>query len=74
MKNFEENQFPPPFVFRNSLTGEDLSSEDYQHAMNVWQKFNVKKLRLLSRPTSIREMRCATPSLSFQNIKALCAQ
>ena len=30
--------------FHNSLTGEDLSEEDYHHAQQVWKGFNIQNL------------------------------
>ena len=44
LNKFEESVLPPPAAFHNSLTNEDISLEDYQHAENVWKTFNMKTL------------------------------
>ena len=41
---FTEQQLPPIEEFHNSLTGEDLSEEDYHHAQQVWKAFNIQNL------------------------------
>lgn len=39
-EKFEEEKLPPRHEFRNDLSGEELSQEDYEHAINVWNTFN----------------------------------
>ncbi|XP_055930792.1 uncharacterized protein LOC129961025 [Argiope bruennichi] len=34
-----EKKLPPKHYFYNNLNGEDISDEDYFHALNVWKKF-----------------------------------
>ncbi|KAF4529360.1 hypothetical protein B566_EDAN017372 [Ephemera danica] len=45
LKKLNEICLPPKNEFRSSLTDEDISDEDYQHAQNVWRTFNCKTLR-----------------------------
>ena len=41
---FEETSLPSKSAFYSSLTDESISSEDYQHAQNVWDIFDIKNL------------------------------
>ena len=41
---FQESVLPPPTAFYNSLTEQSISMEDYSHAQQVWQVFNIKSL------------------------------
>ncbi|XP_044742351.1 uncharacterized protein LOC123304854 [Chrysoperla carnea] len=40
----EENSLPDKKQFYNQLTDSDISDEEYEHAKNVWEKFNIKTL------------------------------
>lgn len=37
-------QLPPPEAFFNNLSEENMSDADYQHALNVWNTFNMQTL------------------------------
>ncbi|KYM94128.1 hypothetical protein ALC62_15259 [Cyphomyrmex costatus] len=39
-----ETSFPPREGFYSSLTDEDISVDDYQHATDVWQRFRINTL------------------------------
>ncbi|KYM95309.1 DNA polymerase [Cyphomyrmex costatus] len=39
-----ETSLPPREAFYSSLTGEDISVDDYQHATDVWQRFRINTL------------------------------
>ena len=39
-----EKQLPPKSEFYLKLNDEDISEEDYQHALNVWNTFNRKTI------------------------------
>ncbi|KAF4526818.1 hypothetical protein B566_EDAN015145 [Ephemera danica] len=44
LDKLKETCLPPKKEFRNKLTDEDISDEDYQHAKNVWNTFKCKNL------------------------------
>ncbi|XP_052131662.1 uncharacterized protein LOC113215059, partial [Frankliniella occidentalis] len=41
---FLEKKLPPKECFKNDLTGEHISDEDYSHAQNVFKTFNMENL------------------------------
>ena len=41
----DEKQLPPIEEFYSLLNDEGISQEDYQHAQNVWQEFEIKSMR-----------------------------
>ena len=41
----DEQQLPPIEEFYSHLNDEGISQEDYQHAQNVWQEFEIKSMR-----------------------------
>ena len=45
LERFKENKLPPKEVFYSRLTGEGVSNEDYEHAKNVWDVFEMKNLQ-----------------------------
>ena len=45
LERFKENKLPPKESFYSRLTGEDISNEDYEHAKNVWDVFEMKYLK-----------------------------
>ncbi|KAK3921390.1 putative DNA polymerase [Frankliniella fusca] len=45
MDKFSETCLPPMEAFKNDLTGADISTEDYDHAVNVFQTFKMENLR-----------------------------
>ena len=45
LERFKENKLPPKESFYSRLTGEDISNEDYEHAKNVWDVFEMKNLK-----------------------------
>ena len=40
-----KNNYPPIEEFYSHLNDEGISQEDYQHAQNVWQEFEIKSMR-----------------------------
>jgi hypothetical protein len=42
---FDETCLPPKIQFYSQLNGSHVSSDDYEHAKNVWSKFNCETLR-----------------------------
>ena len=40
-----ETQLPPKEEFYSKLNDEDISDDDYQHAINVWNTFKCKTIR-----------------------------
>ncbi|KAF4528506.1 hypothetical protein B566_EDAN016828 [Ephemera danica] len=45
LKKLNDTSLPPKTNFRNTLTDEEISDGDYQHAQNVWKTFKCKTLR-----------------------------
>ena len=45
IEKLSETQLPPKEEFYSRLNDEDISDEDYQHAIRVWNKFNCKTIR-----------------------------
>ena len=45
LNKLSETQLPPKKEFYSKLNDEDISDEDYQHAINVWNTFGCKTLR-----------------------------
>ncbi|CAH3190752.1 unnamed protein product, partial [Porites lobata] len=45
LKKFSETQLPPKEAFYSKLNDEDISEDDYKHAINVWNTFNCKTIR-----------------------------
>ena len=43
-ERFDETKLPPIEKFYSSLTDSNISSEDYEHATNVWNTFKCKTL------------------------------
>ena len=43
-KKFDECKLPDKGKFYSSLKDKDISDEDYQRAINVWNAFNIKNL------------------------------
>ncbi|CAB3980452.1 RNA-directed DNA polymerase from mobile element jockey [Paramuricea clavata] len=44
-KKFSEPSLPPQKEFYSSLTDEDITNEDYEHAQKVWKSFDIKSMR-----------------------------
>ena len=45
MAKLSETQLPPKEEFYSKLNDEDITDDDYQHALNVWSTFNCKTIR-----------------------------
>ena len=45
MERFDEEQLPPKEKFFSKLHDSGISDEDYAHAQNVWQTFNIQNMR-----------------------------
>ena len=45
IEKLSETQLPPKDQFYSKLNDEDISDEDYNHALNVWQTFGCKTIR-----------------------------
>ncbi|CAH3027956.1 unnamed protein product [Porites evermanni] len=45
MEKLSETQLPPKDSFYSKLNDEDISDDDYQHAINVWNTFKCKTIR-----------------------------
>lgn len=41
---FKETELPPIKEFYSNLNEDEITHKDYQHALNVWNKFNIKNL------------------------------
>ena len=42
---FDETQLPSKDAFYSKLNDEDITDEEYQHALNVWNEFHCKNIR-----------------------------
>ena len=45
LEKLKETKLPPKKEFYSRLNGEDISDEDYQHAIKVWETFEMKTLQ-----------------------------
>ena len=45
LDKLSETQLPPPEEFYSLLNDEEISDDDYNHALNVWNKFKCKTIR-----------------------------
>ncbi|XP_073254267.1 uncharacterized protein [Porites lutea] len=45
LEKLSETQLPPKEEFYSKLNDEDISDDDYQHAINVWNTFECKSIR-----------------------------
>ena len=45
LDKLSETQLPPKEEFYSKLNDEDITEDDYQHAINVWNTFKCKSLR-----------------------------
>ena len=45
LEKLSETQLPPKDEFYSHLNDEDISGDDYNHAINVWKTFKCKSLR-----------------------------
>ena len=44
-EKFKETKLPPKEAFYSKLSGEGITDEDYKHALNVWNAFEMKTLK-----------------------------
>ena len=44
-ERFKETKLPPKKAFYSRLSGEGITEEDYKHALNVWNAFNMKTFK-----------------------------
>ena len=44
-EKLSETQLPPKEEFYSKLNDEDITDDDYQHAINVWNTFKCKTIR-----------------------------
>ena len=47
LDRFNETSLPDKEMFYNRLYNDNVSQEDYDHAINVWNKFNMKTLVII---------------------------
>ena len=45
MEKLSETQLPPKEEFYSKLNGENITDDDYQYAINVWNTFNCQTIR-----------------------------
>ncbi|CAH3046267.1 unnamed protein product, partial [Porites lobata] len=45
ISKFLEKQLPPKKEFYSKLSNEDITDDEYQHAINVWNTFNCQNIR-----------------------------
>ena len=44
LRNFEETELPPIEAFYSKLNDSNITQEDYEHAINVWNTFKMKTM------------------------------
>ena len=44
-ERFNDEQLPPKEAFYSKLSGEDISDDDYKHAQEVWEEFDLKTFK-----------------------------
>ena len=44
-ERFKETKLPPKKAFYSKLSGKSITEEDYKHALNVWNVFNMKTFK-----------------------------
>ena len=44
-EKFKETKLPPKKAFYSKLSGKGITEEDYKHALNVWNVFNMKTFK-----------------------------
>ena len=47
-ERFKETKLPPKKAFYSRLNDEDISDEDYEYAIKIWNTFNMKNSKRLS--------------------------
>ena len=45
IEKLQETKLPPKEAFYSILCNEEISDEDYQHALNVWNTFDCQTLQ-----------------------------
>ena len=45
IEKFDETQLPPQEEFYSKLNDENITDDEYQHALNVWKTFGCKNIR-----------------------------
>ena len=43
-EKFNETKLPPKSLFFSKLNNEHISDKDYEHAKNIWNKFEINNL------------------------------
>ena len=43
-ERFNEKSLPNKEYFHSKLNKEDITKEEYEHALKVWKEFNIKNL------------------------------
>lgn len=43
-KSYDQKSLPPKRCFHNSMTNEDITDDDYNHAQTVWNEFNITNM------------------------------
>ena len=44
-ERLNDEQLPPKEAFYSKLSGEDISDDDYKHAQEVWEEFDMKTFK-----------------------------
>ena len=45
MRKLDKTSLPPKEAFYSKLTDGGITDEDYQHAQNIWKKFNIESIK-----------------------------
>lgn len=71
-EKLEESELPPKKAFYSSLSNDEISEDDYNFAIEIWRKFNIKTLGEYA-DLYLRVDVCLL-AIVFENFRETCRQ